>query len=186
LSRVLAKRNLVPHPDGAAPAISLGTKVSLLGAAVLKFEYVVIGALDALQIAPIDIPNREDGLWQHTCFEAFIGFEGADEYYEFNFASSRRWASYRFDGYRDGMADALGLPTPDIYVETYEAKRLALTAYLDLTPLEHFMPWKLGLSSVIETSGGALSYWALNHPVGRPDFHHRDCFALKLAPPEKA
>jgi len=35
---------------------------------------------------------------------------------------------------------------------------------------------------VIEEKDGAKSYWALAHPPGAPDFHHRDCFAIELAP----
>jgi hypothetical protein len=34
---------------------------------------------------------------------------------------------------------------------------------------------------VIEAIDGTLSYWALAHAPGSPDFHHLDCFALELA-----
>ncbi len=37
-----------------------------------------------------------------------------------------------------------------------------------------------GLSAVIEDESGALSYWALKHARGKPDFHHADAFALTL------
>ena len=37
----------------------------------------------------------------------------------------------------------------------------------------------LGLSAVVETRDGDLSYWALHHRAGRPDFHHPDAFALR-------
>ena len=33
---------------------------------------------------------------------------------------------------------------------------------------------------------GGISYWALAHPPGKPDFHHPDSFALTLPPPEPA
>jgi len=33
-----------------------------------------------------------DELWQHTCFEAFIGTSSGAGYYEFNFAPSTQWA----------------------------------------------------------------------------------------------
>jgi hypothetical protein len=33
---------------------------------------------------------------------------------------------------------------------------------------------------VIEDADGSLSYWALAHPPGRPDFHHTEAFALDL------
>ena len=35
-------------------------------------------------------------------------------------------------------------------------------------------------AAVIEEDGGPLSYWALQHPPGNPDFHHPDGFALEL------
>ena len=37
-----------------------------------------------------------------------------------------------------------------------------------------------GISAVVATKRGKISYWALAHPAGSPDFHHKDCFALKL------
>jgi hypothetical protein len=40
---------------------------------------------------------------------------------------------------------------------------------------------RIGLSAVIEGKDGALSYWALRHAPGKPDFHHRRAFALELA-----
>jgi hypothetical protein len=40
---------------------------------------------------------------------------------------------------------------------------------------------RLAASSVIEDSQGHITYWALVHPSGKPDFHHRDGFALVLA-----
>jgi hypothetical protein len=43
-------------------------------------------------------------------------------------------------------------------------------------------PLFLGLSTVIEDDTGTLSYWALKHPSGKPDFHHPDAFALEITP----
>jgi hypothetical protein len=39
---------------------------------------------------------------------------------------------------------------------------------------------QLAFSAIIEDDQGVLSYWALTHPPGRPDFHHPDAFALEL------
>ena len=38
----------------------------------------------------------------------------------------------------------------------------------------------LGPGFRIEDEAGALSYWALRHPPGKPDFHHPAGFALEL------
>jgi hypothetical protein len=41
---------------------------------------------------------------------------------------------------------------------------------------------KLALTTVIEDDSGTLSYWALKHAPGKPDFHHPDGFVLELTP----
>ncbi|WP_366499495.1 hypothetical protein [Sphingopyxis sp.] len=44
--------------------------------------------------------SATDGLWQGTCFEAFLTEEGQPDYTEFNYAPDGRWACYQFDDYR--------------------------------------------------------------------------------------
>jgi hypothetical protein len=64
--------------------------------------------------------------------------------------------------------------------------RLELDAVVKLDRLsaEHARaPLRIGLAAVIETPQG-LSYWALRHPDGRPDFHHGDGFVLLLERPD--
>ena len=58
------------------------------------------------------------------------------------------------------------------YIATYGVSAYALMALAD---------WRLGLSAVIEEKDGGTSWWALAHPPGKPDFHHDDCFAARLA-----
>ena len=100
----------------------------------------------------------------------------------FNFAPSTKWAAYRFEGYRQGMAVADEISTPEI--ETTKARGsfiLDATVSLERTELKFNAPWSVGLSVVIEETNGAISYWALAHGSGAPDFHHADCFALQIA-----
>ena len=59
------------------------------------------------------------------------------------------------------------------------SERIELNAHV---PLVMFESPHLGLSAVIEGADGSLSYWALVHPPGKPDFHNADCFALELPP----
>ena len=40
----------------------------------------------------------------------------------------------------------------------------------------------VGLSAVVESREGGLSWWALRHAPGRPDVHHPDAFALRWEP----
>jgi hypothetical protein len=95
---------------------------------------------------------------------------------ELNFSPSSEWAAYRFTGYRDGMVPAHDLAAPRIDVSA-DGQALELQVLVDL-PADAVGP--LALSAVIEETGGPLSYWALGHGPGKPDFHHWRSFAVEL------
>ena len=148
----------------------------------LVLSYVVTGNATNIRLPAFAVPARVDALWRHTCFEAFVGACGQTEYYEFNFAPSTQWAAYRFISYRTGMVAAAEIGTPLIEVQS-APDRFTLRATLDLgflSALPRAARWRLGLSAVIEETSGDLSYWALAHPPGRPDFHHTACFVHEL------
>jgi hypothetical protein len=128
--------------------------------------------------------TRSDGLWEHTCFEAFVRAASGTEYYEFNFAPSTQWAAYRFSDYRTGRCDAIEISAPEIEVQS-SSDRYVLLASLkldELSALPRNSMWKLGLSALIEEMSGRKSYWALAHPPGQPDFHRTDCFVHEFSP----
>lgn len=72
----------------------------------------------------------------------------------------------------------------DAGAERGPPSRYGLSAYLDDPRLPPGGDWLAGLSAVIEEADGTLSYWALAHPAGKPDFHHPDCFVLELPAPD--
>ena len=167
------------HPISEAPAV-LGLEADAeRHGARLTLSYRLIGDLARLAIPPPAEPEHADELWRHTCFEAFIRPEG-DAYLEVNLAPSRRWAIYRFDRYREGVAPAQ-VAAPRFEIDGTSAG-LALTGSLDLSPLAGFHgAWRVALAAVIEDDAGELSYWALGHPPGgRPDFHADAGFRLTL------
>jgi len=109
---------------------------------------------------------------------------GAARYWEFNFAPSRAWALYRFAARRAGMAVVEDAEPPQILVRRAPS-RLTLEARVSVRQLmggERAQPLRLQLAAaaVLEDDNGRLSYWALRHPSGKPDFHHPDGFALEL------
>lgn len=178
MGRVIAKRGLQRHPATASPDISIATKALLVGSDVLRVEYHMRGELSAVSIPPTGMEGRADRLWEHTCFEAFLGMsDGA--YAEVNVAPSTLWATYDFDGYRSGMRRSSVSVLPHVVIAE---ECLSVTASIDLRSLPA-VPVRLGLSAVVEALDGSKSYWALAHPPGAPDFHHADCFALELAAP---
>jgi hypothetical protein len=172
------------HPD--SPCLAAGhieVNVARPHADSLVLSYIVTGKMNDLRMPPVMEAARRDGLWQHTCFEAFLRASSGVEYYEFNFAPSTQWAAYRFSGYRNGMRVASEIDAPRIEVQS-SSDRYTLQAPLELNRLSGLprdSSWRLGLSALIEDASGRKSYWALAHPPGKPDFHHADCFAYELS-----
>ena len=119
-----------------------------------------------------------DELWKTTCFEAFLGPVGAGSYREWNFAPSGNWAAYDFSAYREEMARAdVGSPPYIRMEDNFTWWTVGATIATDAQ-----QQWQLGLSAVLEEIDGTKSYWALAHPPGdKPDFHHANCFAARLA-----
>ena len=103
-------------------------------------------------------------------------------YREFNFSPSGEWAVYAFRGYRDSGELEVEL-APAIVVRR-TMNRLELDAEISRDLLPQGRSLRLGLSAVVEDADGGLSYWALRHAPGKPDFHHPDAFALPLVRPE--
>ncbi|MES2493263.1 MAG: DOMON-like domain-containing protein [Pseudomonadota bacterium] len=172
---------LKPHPDHP-PAQVTGVEAAIIGLTAywLRIRWRVAGAAGVL-VPPFAGKDRADGLWQETCFELFVKEPGANGYAELNFSPSERWAAYDFAGYRSGMANR---PMPRDPDGTIRIGRdlLIFDASIPLAGLPP-LPWRLGISAVIEEEGGRKSYWALAHPPGSADFHSPACFAASLAPP---
>jgi hypothetical protein len=166
---------LVRHPESRGDAVrSIRVEVTRKQA-VLRVSYRVEGDLERLRIPQPRAPHFADGLWRHTCCEMFVRRDGSPTYHEFNFSPSGEWAAYAFSGYREGALRDEKV-TPTIRMET-SAGTLELQAAIACAAGKIAM----GISAVMEEQGGTNSYWALRHPPGRPDFHHRDAFALELA-----
>ena len=140
----------------------------------LQVAYRLDGDLERVRIPKGRAPRVADKLWQHTCCELFIADGAGPGYHEFNFSPSGEWAAFRFTRYREGMP-FIG-PDPKIRVQR-AAGRLDLQAQVGFRPKGKV---RIGLSAVIEEADGRLSYWALRHAPGKPDFHHQDAFALEL------
>jgi len=200
------------HPDTPCGPID-GIEVELARVRPLRLQlrFVLMGNIRKVRLR-LREPDRGEGLWRHTCFEAFVRVGGDEDYLEFNLAPSGDWAAYRFDRYREGMARANGAaasPLDTQYrAEPLDRERRARLKDAGFDTLERFepsffslktelsfpnsmglavaRPWNLGLSTIVEERNGRMSYWALAHPPGKPDFHDPACFALQLPPARPA
>ena len=164
------------HPDAVCEALR-GIEADVTrGAGGLQVTYVLDGEIERLRIPAPRPPRVAQRLWQHTCCEIFIATRGAPGYREFNLSPSGEWAAYDFVRYREGrLLDDPSL-SPAIVVRN-GARSLKLSARIAAPGADELL---VGLAAVVEEKRGALSYWALRHAPGRPDFHHPASFALIL------
>jgi len=144
----------------------------------LHIKYVLHGFIDEIHFPKAAQPERTDGLWKDTCFELFCGRADDGSYVEFNFAPSGQWAAYAFTGYREGMTDLACAP-PQINCTAGEGM-FEMTVTMGLPESLRTVDVMAGISAVIADKHGRTAYWALAHPPGKADFHHKDCFALQL------
>ena len=173
---------LACHPQTSSPSVrGIDVVVGVAPGGSLTLAFALKGDLSGLHIPEPRPSRRASGLWRHTCFEAFVMAGEGPGYREFNFSPSGEWAVYAFRGYRDGGELELE-QGPGVVVCT-TADRLELDAEIRPNLLPPGRSLRLGLSAVVEDAGGVLSYWALRHPPGKPDFHHTDAFALPLVLP---
>jgi hypothetical protein len=173
--------SLICHPHSHAPtAVSLEASAAFAAEGGLALRYRIVGGTDGLILPAAAAPERVDGLWRHTCFEVFVMGEDAPAYREFNFSPSGAWQAYGFQAYRQGGPLATATAPRIIRLE---AGDFGLDVLLPASQLPPGARLWLGLSAVLESIDGGLSYWAMRHPPGRPDFHHSDCFALELVRP---
>jgi hypothetical protein len=176
------KHRLDPHPEhGPVSVESVEVEVRRQGDSII-LTYAVEPA-DSV-IFPAFAQERRDNLWRGTCFELFIRPESRG-YVEFNFAPLSAWNAYSFADWRMGrrvfqpdrdpqMVDSRLDDRKERFPEHYALDVLVSADILSLAPA------RASLTAVIEEEGGKISYWALAHPPGVPNFHAPNCFVAKL------
>jgi hypothetical protein len=172
------------HPmTPAARAVSIDVEYEIQPDGRLWLRYDVVGDPERLILPKGAESARHDDLWQTTCFELFLRRPGEVRYWEFNFSPSSQWAAYQFRNYRDGMSH-WAMEVPEIHCAWRDA-HFTLEARVALPDIMN-APVEASLAAVIHEMDDVKSYWALKHVPEKPDFHDRDCFALKLAAPQRS
>ena len=177
---------LVPHPDFPSPAVKeITVQVDRPSPTDLALTFRASGSLTNILIPDEVAPGFQDGLWRHSCFEAFLGTATELAYAEFNLSPSGSYAAYKFDDYRAGMR-----PANDMEIHSIRMSRgedwLERCWLIQSEELVKSNDWRLGLTTVIEALDHTKSYWALAHAPGPPDFHNPDCFIATLPAPSAA
>lgn len=178
------RMRLRPHPESSQPAPFEGLfGLVRRSPGGLFFEYEIRGLREPLKKWPprFSAPQRRDELWKSTCFEAFLKPQGEARYWELNFSAEGEWNCYSFSGRRQGMQAESRVFAPVFSTETRAGSQL-LRVEMDLpkemTDLKKSL--QVSLTTVVENLQGEVSYWALSHPRGRPDFHDPEHFTLSL------
>jgi hypothetical protein len=180
------RAELKTHPGSPCPHIrqfAIAVDPAALPAS-LVILYRIAGEVGRLRLPPPGFARRSDGLWQHSCFEAFLRAGAVASYYEFNLAPSGDWATWRF-GKRRGERSTPEIPAPRIerrhFPDGYELSvKIPVAA---LPELARAIEIEAGIAAVIEADDGTLSYWALAHTGAAPDFHDPSSFLLKVSRP---
>jgi hypothetical protein len=176
---------LLAHPDAGGELVwSIAVEAQFTPDATLTCRYTLRGDVGRLRVPQARAGHRADGLWRHTCFEAFVSAADSASYYEFNFSPALDWAAYHFTDYRTGMSAATLDRAPGLQVRrSSDGLELAATVHLaGVAALRDARALRLALAAVVEENDGRLAYWALRHPPGNPDFHHPDGFTQELRP----
>jgi len=178
----MLKKSLICHPDTPCPSAHvLQVEIESNTENAIQLSYRLTGDIAKILIPEPMPANATDGLWQHTCFELFLAQTDTPAYHEFNFSPSGEWAAYAFQDYRKRMPWTIG--QPPVVTSKKTRSELILTSRIDAAELlsdgnAHSL--QLGVSAVVESLTGELSYWALHHPGERPDFHDRRSFVCPL------
>lgn len=175
--------SLRPHATCMPPpGLTLTCELGFAEHGALRIVYCFSGPIAALRIPAPSPSVATDGLWQHTCGEAFVAAVDTPAYHEFNFSPATTWAAYRFKAYRERDPHWQATTAPHI-ASNFGETRWQLEARLPAALLPPGRHLRLALTAVVETIAGGKSYWALEHAGECPDFHLRDSFTFELERP---
>jgi hypothetical protein len=168
------------YPATPLPSVTITGSVARHGS-TLAIRYELHGELTELDIpAPTGQPGRRHGLWEETCFEFFLSLQDSAAYWEFNLSPAGPWNVYRFQAYRQGMAEETAFTALPLELQK-RGNALVLDLELNMAKIVPAnQALQVGISAVIKLSDGRRSYWALTHPGPQADFHRRDGFILSL------
>lgn len=140
----------------------------------IDVSFTISGDLNRLYVPAISKnPQRLDNLWKRTCFETFVKQSSQSNYIEINASPSGDWALYSFSDYHVDMANAREVKDFKVSAKLDKEKDTLKCWYtVNLKPFH--LPQNnldIGLSCILETDKGELSFWAVNHKKEKPDFH---------------
>ena len=169
--------SLIPFNSNTAPAIAIEGDIER-NSDCLKIEYRLEGVSQIIVPEQNDLPTRRYDLWEHTCFEFFLGLKDSTIYWEFNLSPAKDWNVFHFPNYRRNIAEEMAFNTLPFEV-LLQDDSLLLNLEVRLDKIISESDLEVGITTVVEDEQ-QLSYWALTHPAKQADFHDRDSFIITL------
>lgn len=162
-----------------APAVKISGNINRQNNQ-LKILYKLEGVSQIVTPKKVNFPTRQNNLWEHTCFEFFIGLKDSTKYWEFNLSPTGDWNVFRFSNYRQCRSEEVAFESLPLNV-LQQADSLQLQSEVDLNQIiSPEQSLAVGVTTVIRDRKQQLSYWALIHRAKEADFHHRDSFMINL------
>jgi hypothetical protein len=181
--------NLIPHPTTLPDQhFRVRCAVERRLRSTLSAAFEVTGSIDNI-VWPDRSPSAfRFELWQTTCFELFVEVPGTNFYLEFNFSPSTQWSAMKFGSYR-GKCTPLRDVQLSLFQTYQEPEKLSVQVEFstpDLASTVDQTALRTGMAAVIEEKDTNITYWALTHPMPRPDFHKAQGFTQLIAPRKDA
>jgi hypothetical protein len=181
-------------PAALTQDISITADLTLMSANTAEICFKWIDPKHEIVMPAPKHAGRVVGLWESTCFEAFIqpspenqpqfvqNLTAPVRYYETNFSFDKSWNVFGFTDYR----------TPTTPTELVEAKILSFDVQSNQmkTVLQvDGADWRkvsISLCAVVVTRSYGKSYWSFKHADDKANFHHFDSFIIERSLSEGA
>jgi hypothetical protein len=152
---------------------TVNTTVSVQGTILeVKYQVKLSSFLD-LWDKEDAVLTRKIGLWEGTCFEAFIQDSESNEYLEFNFSGTGYWNVFHFLKRDQKLEEYLPLKLTK-HRFTTEPKHREFIFSFDLGQMPFIQDCtnlKIGTTCILVNEDQEKEYFAISHHREKPDFH---------------
>ena len=128
--------------------------------------------------------ERQDNLWEKTCFEAFIQPMDSKQYWEINVSPSGQWNVYHFQDRRQSMKPESRMRVVKSQFQSLSSSSFSFQFEVDLSQALSNSPAtevRVGLCTILLHKDSTKSHWALAHKSPQADFHDPQSFLLSTA-----
>jgi hypothetical protein len=167
--------NLKPYFDKEVVTASAELK---LDAGVISVVYSFSG--DEFQSPTGDkkLMQRQDYLYENTCFELFLKPKNGEHYYEYHFALSGALNGYSLTHYRSPLTPLTDIVFKEIKLELISDRSLRAT--LPLPESKDAKDYLINVTAVYKNNI-RTQYYALSHGKEKADFHDQKQFLELIA-----